>query len=131
MMYSWHMNSTGLNCKVLLICVLFFFFSINAGCISKYEFIFHVLFSCLMCSFHNTYNIYSVLCKTIEGTSLMVQWLRLQAPNAEGHPCSILDQGPGSYMLQLKKMLHARTKHPTCSRDQRLCLPQLRPSAVK
>ena len=48
-----------------------------------------------------------------EGTSLVVPWLRLHAPNAGG-----LGSGPGqgtrSHMLQL-----------------RVCMLQLRPSAVK
>ena len=38
--------------------------------------------------------------KAITKTSLVVQWLRLQAPNA-GSPRSILGQGTRSHMLQL------------------------------
>ena len=41
------------------------------------------------------------------GTSLVVQWLRLWAPNAED-PGPIPSQGTGSHMLQLK-ILHAST----------------------
>ena len=41
----------------------------------------------------------------------MVQWLRLRGPNAGG-PGLIPDQGTGSRMLQLKKILHAATKIP-------------------
>ena len=43
------------------------------------------------------------------GTSLVVQWLRLRAPNAGG-PGSILGQGTRSHMLQLKKIPRAATK---------------------
>ena len=49
------------------------------------------------------------------GTSLVVQWLRLHAPNAGG-PGSIPGQGTRSHMLQLSvpvqqlKMPHAATK---------------------
>ena len=45
------------------------------------------------------------------GTSLVVQQLRLCAPNAGG-PGSIPGQGTRSHMLQLK-VLHATTKDPT------------------
>ena len=51
-------------------------------------------------------------------TSLVVQWLRLRAPNAGG-PGSISDQGTGSHTLQLrvcmpqlKQIQHATTKRP-------------------
>ena len=49
------------------------------------------------------------------GTSLAVQWLRLQAPNAEGRG-SILGQGTRTHLSQLRvrvaqlKILHAATK---------------------
>ena len=49
--------------------------------------------------------------KQAEGTSLVVQWLRLQVPNAGGSG-SIHDQETTSHMPQLK-------------------IPQLRPGAVK
>ena len=39
--------------------------------------------------------------KTEKGTSMVVQWLRLSAPN-EGGPGSIPDQGTKSHMLWLK-----------------------------
>ena len=39
---------------------------------------------------------------TQKGTSLVVQWLRLQAPSA-GRPGSISGLGTRSHMLQLKK----------------------------
>ena len=42
------------------------------------------------------------------GTSLVVQWLRLHAPNAGG-PGSIPSQGTGSHMLQLR-IPHVATK---------------------
>ena len=53
--------------------------------------------------------------KGTEGTSLMVQWLRLQFPMQEG-PGLIPGRGTRSHMLQLKvcmprlKIPHARTK---------------------
>ena len=40
-------------------------------------------------------------CKEKKGTSLVVQWLRLQAPN-EGDPGSFPGQGTRSLMLQLR-----------------------------
>ena len=52
------------------------------------------------------------------GTSLVVQWLRLRAPNTGG-PGSIPGQGTRSHMPQLRvfmpqlKTLHAATKDPT------------------
>ena len=49
------------------------------------------------------------------GTSLVVQWLRLHAPNAGGRSgVQSLGQGTRSYMPQL-----------------RVCMPQLRLGAVK
>ena len=48
----------------------------------------------------------------VNGTSLVVQWLRLHVPSARG-PCSIPDQGTRSHMPQLK-IPHAATKDPTC-----------------
>ena len=56
------------------------------------------------------------------GTSLVVQWLRLQSPNAGG-PGLIPDQGTRSHMPQLRvpmlllKILHAATKRfcPSCT----------------
>ena len=47
----------------------------------------------------------------ILGTSLVVQWLRLQALKARGPGCLIPDQGIRSYMLQGRsKILDAETK---------------------
>ena len=43
------------------------------------------------------------------GTSLVVQWLRLHAPNAGG-PGSIPGQGTRSHMHATTKSLHAATK---------------------
>ena len=40
-----------------------------------------------------------------EGTSLVVQWLGLRAPNAEDWG-SIPGQGAGSHMLQLRVHMH-------------------------
>ena len=53
-----------------------------------------------------------------EGTSLVVQWLRLHAPDARG-PGPILSQGTRSHMLQLK-ILHASTKieDPVCHNSE-------------
>ena len=48
----------------------------------------------------------------IIGTSLVVQWLSLRAPNVGG-PGSIPGQGTRSRMLQLK-VPHAATKGPAC-----------------
>ena len=55
--------------------------------------------------------------KSHPGTSLVVQWLRLRAPNAGG-PGSIPGQGTRSHMPQLK-IPHAATK-------KRFCMLQLK-----
>ena len=47
------------------------------------------------------------------GTFLVVQWLRLHAPNAEG-PGLIPDQGTRSHM-------HAATKDSTCCNEDPTC----------
>ena len=54
--------------------------------------------------------ILKVICK---GTSLVIQWLRLRAPNA-GDPGSIPGQGTRSHM-------HAATKDPTLSNGDPEC----------
>ena len=48
---------------------------------------------------------------TTTGTSLVVQWLRLRAPNAGGLG-SILGQGTRSHMRATTKRSHAATKEP-------------------
>ena len=57
------------------------------------------------------------------GTSLVVQWLRPCAPNADS-PGSIPGQGTRSHMPQLKKILQLQE-------DQRSCVPQLRATRDK
>ena len=60
--------------------------------------------------------------KNTYGTSLVVQWLRLCAPNAGG-PGSIPVRGTRSHMLQLRvympqlKIPCAATKDPACSNE--------------
>ena len=54
------------------------------------------------------------------GTSLVVQWLRVHAPNAGGGGL-ILHQRSKSHMLQLKQ----NKKDPACH------MPQLRPRGAK
>ena len=60
------------------------------------------------------------------GTSLVVQWLRLCAPNAAG-PGSIPGQGTRSHMPQLRvhmlqlKILCAATKDPACLNEDPAC----------
>ena len=51
--------------------------------------------------------------KQADGTSLVVQWIRLCALNA-GAPGSIPGQGTGSHIHAATKSLHATTKEPTC-----------------
>ena len=57
--------------------------------------------------------------KGLKGTSLVVQWLRLQVLNAEG-PGLTPGRGTRSHMPQLKVLmlqltnLHAATKDPLC-----------------
>ena len=52
---------------------------------------------------------YSVTLKLSRGTSLVVQWLRLRAPNAGG-PGLIPGQGTRSHMHVATKNSHATTK---------------------
>ena len=47
------------------------------------------------------------------GTSLVVLWVRLHAPNAGG-PGSIPCQGTGSHMHAATKSSHAATGDPAC-----------------
>ena len=58
-------------------------------------------------------------------TSVVVQWLRLCAPNARGLG-SIPGQGTRFHMPQLKS-LHAATEDQTCHSED----PQLKPSTAK
>ena len=51
--------------------------------------------------------------KGLLGTSLVVQWLRLRAPNA-GDLGSIPGQGTRSHMHATTKSSHAATKEPAC-----------------
>ena len=62
------------------------------------------------------------------GTSLVLQWLRLCAPNAGG-PGLIRGQGTRYHIPQLK-ILHAATKR-YCRPQWRSHVPQLRPGAAK
>ena len=50
------------------------------------------------------------------GTSLVVQWLRLQAPNAGG-PCSIPGQGAG-FPRDTAKSSHAATKKNPATKSE-------------
>ena len=69
----------------------------------------------------NKINLLKIYIKFIYlGTSLVVHWLRLHAPNAGG-PGSIPGQGTRSHMPQRR----SRT------RQQRSHVPQLRPGAAK
>ena len=68
------------------------------------------------------------LCKRRPGTSLVVQWLRLCAPNAQGLG-SIPGQVTKSHMLQLKDPARCN-KYPTHGNEDSH-LPQLRPDAAK
>ncbi|TEA29991.1 hypothetical protein DBR06_SOUSAS4510029 [Sousa chinensis] len=45
---------------------------------------------------------------------LVVQWLRLRAPNAGGGPGSIPGQGTRSHVHAATKSSHAATKYPAC-----------------
>ena len=66
--------------------------------------------------------------KAYQGTSLVVQWVRLCAPNAEG-----LDSIPGR---GTRSCMHAATKEFACRNQEvcmlqlRSCMPQLRPGAA-
>ena len=73
--------------------------------------------------------------KSKAGTSLVVQWLRLHAPNAGG-PGSIPSQGTRSHMPQLKILLAATKKRPHRPQQrsrmrQQTRVPQLRARAAK
>ena len=58
------------------------------------------------------------------GTSLVVQWLRLHAPNA-GVPGSIPGQAARSFMLQLKIM------HATAKTEDLMCRKQAPPGTAE
>ena len=58
--------------------------------------------------------------KTTEGISLVVQWLRLCAPNAGGLG-SIPGQGTRSYMHAATRSSQAATKEPACSNENPAC----------
>ena len=60
--------------------------------------------------------------KLYTGISLVVQWVKLRAPNAGG-PSSIPGWGTRFYMHATTKSLHAATKRP--------CMLQLRPGTAK
>ena len=62
--------------------------------------------------------------KLLKGISLVVQWLRLCAPNAGG-PGSIPDQGTRSHMHAATRSLHVATGEPVC-RNSGALEPQLR-----
>ena len=49
----------------------------------------------------------------VGGTSLVVQWVRLRAPNAGG-PGLFPGQGTRSHMSAATKSSHATTKEPAC-----------------
>ena len=53
------------------------------------------------------------------GTSLVVQWVRVRAPDAGG-PGSIPGQGTRSHMPQLRSP-HATTKDPVCRSEDSTC----------
>ena len=76
-------------------------------------------------------NLNSCLVKNlISGTSLVVQWLRLHAPNAGGQG-SIPGQGTRAHMPQLR-VLEPQFKDSMCRhKDGKSCVPQLRPRTTK
>ena len=61
----------------------------------------------------NTGQTFSDTNGTNVGTSLVVQWLRLRAPNAGGRG-SIPGQGTRSHMRATTKSSHAMTEDPKC-----------------
>ena len=69
---------------------------------------------------------YLILCikKQLLGTSLVVQWLRLSDPNAEG-PGLIPDQGMRSHMPQLKILCAARKTWRSQIKLKKIFLKQL------
>ena len=67
--------------------------------------------------------------KKEEGTSLVVQWLRLHAPNVGG-PGLIPGQGTRSRILATKKIPHPSTKDAACCNEDS-CMPQLKPGTAK
>ena len=58
--------------------------------------------------------------KTKTGTSLVIQWLRLQAPNAGG-PSSTPHQGPRSHILQLNVCVQQQKDPACCNWDHAVC----------
>ena len=67
----------------------------------------------------------------MKGTSMVVQWLRLHTPNAEG-PGSIPGQGTRSHMLQLRVLMpQQQQQQRSLTPQRRSCVLQLRPGAAK
>ena len=58
--------------------------------------------------------------KRQSGTSLVVQWVTLHAPNAGG-PGSIPGRGTRSHVHAATKSLHAATKDPACQKEDPTC----------
>ena len=63
------------------------------------------------------------------GTTLVVQWVRLHAPNVGG-PSSIPGRGTRSHMHAATKSLHARTKRSRMLQLKILCAARKIPSAT-
>ena len=57
----------------------------------------------------------------LRGTSLVIQWLRLHAPNAGG-PGSIPGQGTRYHMPQLRVRMPQLKKDPACHDEDPTCL---------
>ena len=67
--------------------------------------------------------------ENLPGTSLVVEWVRLRAPNA-GNGDSIPGQGTRLHMHATIKSPHAATER-SCMPQRRSHVPQLRPGAAK
>ena len=83
------------------------------GC-GKIKFVWHhKRVSCLGKFMMSLENVYIKRIIKVRGTSLVVQWLRLHAPNAGG-PGLIPGQGTRSHMLQLRvRMPQIKIPHAT------------------
>ena len=71
-------------------------------------------------SIHSISDGYCLIKNTNAGTSLVVQWVRLRVPNAEGLG-SIPGQGTRSCMHIATNSPHVATKGPTCFREDPTC----------
>ena len=107
-----------IHCVVISHCVYPFVFiqvSVDTWAASAFWLLWVMLLWTWMCNFF-----FFFFSKTKTGTSLVIQWLRLQAPNAGG-PSSTPDQGTRSHILQLRVCVQQQKDPTCCNWDHAMC----------